>query len=83
MGAILVRVFAVASINGISGLVEGNRRLLGVQALGTAICSAYSFIVTYGVLKLINVFTPVRVPDAAEAKGLDAVFHGETTYDFS
>lgn len=82
MGAILVGVFAVASINGVSGLVEGNWQQLSVQVLGTVICSAYSFVVTYGVLKLINVFTPVRVPDIAEEKGLDAVIHGETAYDF-
>ena len=46
-----------------------------------AICAVYSFVVTLVMLKVINVFTPVRVPDEVETKGLDKALHGETAYD--
>jgi ammonia channel protein AmtB len=33
-------------------------------------------------LKVINVFTPVRVPEEVERIGLDVALHGETAYEF-
>jgi Amt family ammonium transporter len=81
LGTICVGIFAAKSVNGISGLIEGDVRQFGVQCAGVAICAVYSFIVTLGMLKIINVFTPVRVPDAVETKGLDKELHGETAYD--
>jgi Amt family ammonium transporter len=72
----------VSTVNGISGLIEGNARQFLVQCAGVLICGAYSFAVTYVMLKVINVFTPVRVPEEAEQIGLDVVLHGETAYEF-
>ena len=33
------------------------------------------------ILKAVNAFTPVRVPDDVEEKGLDEALHGEKAYD--
>jgi Amt family ammonium transporter len=80
LGTILTGVFAVAAINGVTGLVAGDWRQFGVQVLGVVIAGAYSFVVTFGILKLINIFTPVRVDAEAEAQGLDELLHGEAAY---
>ncbi len=36
---------------------------------------------TYLILKLINLFGPIRVPDSVELKGLDDAEFGEAAYD--
>ena len=43
--------------------------------------AAYAFVATYLILKLINVFGPIRVPDSVELKGLDDSEFGESAYD--
>lgn len=37
--------------------------------------------VTYGILRLINRFEPVRVSKETEIAGLDEILHGEVAYD--
>jgi Amt family ammonium transporter len=81
LGTILTGMFAGAAINGINGLFAGDARQFGVQVAGVAIAAAYAFAVTYGILKLVNVITPVRVPTHVEQKGLDEELHGEVAYD--
>jgi Amt family ammonium transporter len=80
LGTILTGVFAVAAINGVNGLFAGDARQLGIQTLGVVIAGVYAFAVTFGILKLINLFVPVRVTEAVEAQGLDEVLHGEPAY---
>ena len=82
IGTILCGVFAVSSVNGVSGLIEGNVQQFLVQCAGVLICGVYSFVVTYAMLKVINIFTPVRVPEEVERTGLDVALHGETAYEF-
>ena len=83
LGTILTGVFAVAAVNKVSGLIEGDTQQFIVQVVAVVICTVYSFVVTYFGLKLINMFTPVRVPDAVEQRGLDVALHGETAYDLA
>jgi Amt family ammonium transporter len=83
LGTILTGVFAVAAVNKVSGLIEGDTRQFMVQVVAVTICTIYSFVVTYFGLKLINMFTPVRVADAVEERGLDVALHGETAYDLA
>ncbi len=83
LGVILTGVFASAAINGASGLIEGNLGQFGVQVLAVAITAAYSFGVTYLILKVLNIFEPVRVSEEVEARGLDEFLHGETAYDLA
>ncbi|MBI5563562.1 MAG: ammonium transporter [Chloroflexi bacterium] len=80
LGTILVGVFAAASVNGVSGLIEGNVRQFGVQLIGALISVVYSFGVTWLILKIVNVFTPVRVSESVEVSGLDEGLLGEAAY---
>jgi Amt family ammonium transporter len=82
MGSILLGVFASKAINaaGADGLLEGNPEFLGIQIAAVAIVATYSFVGTWLILKLIDKFERVRVPDAVEQKGLDSEIHGEAAY---
>ena len=81
LGSILVGVFASKSVNGISGLIEGNSRQLVVQIMGVSITAIYAYVITYLILKILNKFDPVRVSPEIEEKGLDESLHGEDVYD--
>jgi Amt family ammonium transporter len=80
VGSILVGVFAQKSVNGISGLIEGNWRQFGVQVLGVVVCFVFSFVVTLLILKIMNAIHPIRVSESVEAKGLDMGEFGEQAY---
>jgi ammonium transporter, Amt family len=71
LGTILVGIFAVSSVNGVSGLIEGNVHQFLVQLLAVVIAIVYSFGVTWLILKIQNHFMPIRVPDDVEVQGLD------------
>jgi Amt family ammonium transporter len=77
---IMTGVFAVSSVNGVSGLIEGNVHQFLIETLAGFAAAAFSFGATWLILKAINVFTPVRVPDAIEVNGLDEGQFGETAY---
>lgn len=80
LGSILVGVFAVESVNGTSGLIEGNVHQFLVQLAGVLIASVYAFVVTYLILKVTNHFVPVRVTPDEEKEGLDVSIHKEVAY---
>ena len=80
MGTILLGVFAEKSVNGISGLIEGDVYQFGVQILGTVVAAVYAFVVTLLILKAVNRFIPVRVSQEEEQLGLDASLHHEEAY---
>jgi Amt family ammonium transporter len=80
LGTILTGVFAASAVNGVSGLIEGNLHQFGVQFLAAVFAMLYSFGLTWLILKLVNLFEPVRVPDSVEVKGLDEGIFGEEAY---
>ena len=80
LGTILVGVFGTVAVNQLSGLIEGNVHQFLVQILGVAIAIAYSFVMTYILLRLVNLFTPVRVSEKVEVAGLDSGLFGEEAY---
>jgi Amt family ammonium transporter len=81
-GMLATGIFASAALNsaGANGLAYGNPGLLGVQAFAIVVVAAFSFFGSYALLKLINLFTPVRVSPAEEDMGLDMSQHGEEAY---
>lgn len=81
-GALLTGLLAQKIINpaGNNGLIFGNSSLLGVQALGVLAAAAYSIAVTFILLKVINAFMGLRVPDEEEVAGLDITQHEESAY---
>jgi Amt family ammonium transporter len=54
--------------------------VIGVQALGALVAFLWVFPLSFGVFKLINVFTPLRVDADLEASGLDLAEHGTHAY---
>jgi Amt family ammonium transporter len=80
LGSIAVGIFAVSSVNGASGLIEGNVHQLLVQLLAVVITAVYAFVVTLLILKVTNIFTPVRVSELQEKEGLDVSIHKEVAY---
>jgi ammonium transporter, Amt family len=80
LGVILTGVFATSSVNGVSGLIEGNVRQFGVQVLAAVITAVFAFGMTWIILKIMNHFHPVRVPDEVEIRGLDEGQFGEQAY---
>jgi len=80
IGILFVGIFAGAAVNKVSGLIEGNVHQFLVQLLGMVIAVVYSFVITYLLLWLINLITPVRVSEQVETKGLDKGIFGEDAY---
>jgi len=76
LGSILLGVFAQGAFGGVNGVIAGNPKQLWIQLLAVAITTVYSFVVTFILLKFINIFSVARVSEAVELKGLD-----ETTFD--
>lgn len=85
MGTILLGVFALKSVNpnGADGLITGNFTFFGWQVIATIVCAAYAFVATFLILKLIDVFGSIRVPDSVELRGLDETEFGEAAYDLT
>lgn len=77
LGSLLVGVFAQQAIGGVDGLVAGNAHQLLVQLIGVLAVGAYSAVITFVLLKLINKITPIRASEALEQAGLDTEFHEE------
>jgi Amt family ammonium transporter len=82
IGIIFLGIFADKSFNpaGTDGLLRGNASFFGVELVAIIISSVWAFVFTYGMLWLINKFSPVRVDEAAEHAGLDESLHGEVAY---
>ena len=80
IGAIAVGLFATTLVNNVSGLFYGNAYQLEVQVLAVAVVSAFSFVGSYLLLRLVNVFSPLRVTAEEEDAGLDISQHGEEAY---
>ena len=80
-GILFIGFFAQAAWNGVSdGLLYGNVAQLGDQALAAIAAPAYAFGATFALLKLIGLFSPLRVTADEEALGMDIVSHGEEAY---
>jgi len=79
-GSIATGLFASAAINGVNGLLFGNAGQLGAQLLAVAVVALFAFFGSYFLLKLVNVFSPLRVSSQAEDAGLDLSEHGEEAY---
>ncbi len=82
LGALLVGVFAEKALNpaGNDGLLFGNPAQLGLQAIGVVAAGAFSALVTWVILKVIDATIGLRVTVDEEKEGLDASQHGESGY---
>ena len=83
LGMLATGLFATVAVNagGSNGLFYGNPRQLAVQALAVGVILIYSFVATYGILKLLDKTMGLRVTDEEEVMGLDLSQHGEAGYN--
>lgn len=82
-GAIATGIFAVAAVSGVpyaQGLIEGDYHRLTDALVGIVGVSAFSFIVTFIILKVIDLTVGIRVSEDEEELGLDVTQHGERAY---
>jgi Amt family ammonium transporter len=82
LGALLTGVFAQKALNeaGRDGLLAGAFDQLGLQALGIGAAAAYSAVLTWLILKLVDRMVGLRVTPDEEREGLDPSQHGESGY---
>ena len=80
LGAILTGVFAVAAVNGVSGLIDGNASQVGKQLVAVAATWIYSGVATFVILKVVDFFVGLRVEESEEEAGLDSSQHGEVAW---
>ena len=68
-------------VNNVNGALFGNSSLLIAQVLSVLVVAGYSFFGSLLLLKIINIFSPLRVSSEEEETGLDLSQHGEEAYD--
>ncbi|HKU64968.1 MAG TPA: ammonium transporter, partial [Rhizomicrobium sp.] len=83
LGAILTGVFAKSSINsaGKGWLADGNFHQMLIQFYDVGITFAYCGVVTFLILKAVDLIVGLRVPPEVEVEGLDINLHGETVHN--
>ncbi|MFJ6566316.1 ammonium transporter [Streptomyces sp. NPDC091292] len=83
VGTLLIGLFATAAMTGgKEGLFYGGGLgQLGRQAVAVVAVAAYTFLVTYGIGKLIDRLMGFRASEEQEMTGLDQTVHAESAYD--
>ena len=80
-------VFAVHGVGGIFGTI-----MIAVfvadaswtaQLGGLAVVGVFTLVVTFVLIKLVGLITPLRVDEETETNGLDLAVHGERAYDMT
>ena len=82
LGAILTGVFANSAINslGKGWLIDGNGHQMLIQLYDVLGTFVYCAIVTFIILKVIDLVIGLRVSKEVEVEGLDINLHGETVH---
>ena len=81
-GAFATGLFAVSSIAGVNGLVEGSFDLLWRQIAAMGAALGWSFVMSGAIMLAIKQFMAVRVEEDEELAGLDRSEHDEPAYQF-
>ncbi|MFN9114674.1 MAG: ammonium transporter, partial [Bacteroidota bacterium] len=81
LGAIMTGMFASSAINpavSVQGiLISGETKLFIANIVAVVAVCVYTAIVTYVLIKLVSLITPIRVSEKDETAGLDTSVHGE------
>ncbi|KAF2989342.1 ammonium transporter [Methylocystis sp. MJC1] len=86
MGTLMAGVFATRAITasdsdpGVAGLLEGDTHQFVVQAIGVGVTIGWCVIGTLISLKIVSLFTSLRVSGDDEREGLDIALHGEALH---
>jgi Amt family ammonium transporter len=83
LGAMLTGAFAKNAINSSAKgwLTDGNGHQMLIQFYDVAAVFLYCGIVTFVILKVIDIIVGLRVSPEIEVEGLDINLHGETVHD--
>lgn len=86
LGTLLAGVFSATSLGMFSGFgfadgIETMGRQVGVQLIGIGATVGYTAVLTFVLLKLVGIITPLRAEEAMETEGLDLVDHDERGYN--
>jgi Amt family ammonium transporter len=76
VGAIMTGAFASVALGGSGSDLEIGQQL-GIQAIGAFATLIYSGVLTFVILKIVDVIVGLRVSDHEETEGLDLSLHGE------
>jgi len=76
-GALATGIFATV---GATGLLLGNFKQFGIQAVAVLATAAYAVVVGFIILKALDLTVGLRVCDRDEIEGLDLSQHGEAGY---
>ena len=79
IGSLMLGLLADVAVNGAgaNGLLLGNATLLMNQILAIVFTIAYSFILSFMIIKVIDKTIGIRVSNEIESSGLDIALHGE------
>ena len=81
VGALLTGVFAEKALNGVAdGALYGNPRQLLIQGAAILAALVYSGVMSFVLLKVVNLVLPIRAAAGDELEGLDVTQHGEEAY---
>jgi Amt family ammonium transporter len=81
IGAILTGVFATPAIqSSYSGLLSGNAKQLGIQAIATLATIVFSGVMTFILYKVVDALVGIRSTPKEEIAGLDISEHNEMAY---
>ncbi len=83
IGALLTGVFCAPSLGG-AGFGDGISSIGGqvaVQALGAGATLVYTAVMTFIILKVLDLIMGLRVTDEQETEGLDLALHDERAYN--
>lgn len=82
VGAILTGVYATKEVNPtivLEGVaISGDTTLFNANIIAVVVVAVFSFFMTMIIVKLVNLFIPIRVGAEVQGVGLDSHFHGET-----
>ncbi|MSQ37694.1 MAG: ammonium transporter [Chloroflexi bacterium] len=82
VGALFTGVFATVAVNpaAANGLLYGNPGQLAIQGVAVLATIGYSAVMTFVILKVLDLFVGLRVADEEEVLGLDVSQHREAAY---
>ena len=83
IGIVMLGLFANTTFNpaGSNGWLHGNPSLFVKQLVAVVFSSIWAFVFSYVMLRVIDLFTPVKVAVEVEKSGLDESIHGEHAYE--
>jgi Amt family ammonium transporter len=81
VGAILTGLYASKLVNpAISNegwLISGDPTLFNANLVGVLAVAGFSMVATFLIIRIVGIFTPIRVAGDVEGEGLDTAIHGE------